>query len=488
MTSHISLLDHLLQTDLACFLQQSFETLNPALDYLDNWHIRAMCHEATKVVNGETRQLLVTLPPRHLKSQLFSMALPAWALMHNPSQRIVCVSYGADLAEEFADGTLQIMRSSWYRRIAPQVKLDPKRSKKEQFWTTAQGFRLASSVGGALTGKGGNLRIIDDIIKAEDAVSDVKRAASIEYYRRTLATRVQDPKTSATIVVGQRLHEEDLPGHLITEGGWRHLNLPAEAYLRQEIEVAPNTIYIREPGDILHPRWMGRRELDDFKVKLGEAQYEAQMNQRPVPPGGLMVQLKWFPRFDLGTWERDAGPYGRIGKRRIESIYQSWDLALGGDGKGDWSVGITWAICGDDHYILNIDRTRIKMEELYRRIITLRRAYGARAIVFEDDMIAKMVRTQIRPLLDEDDIYATAMVKLHSKSKPERLALFIPELEQGRVLLPAQAEFLSPFETELVSFPNGRHDDQVDAMTTMLTMLRRGSEHGAFNGLTRYDD
>jgi hypothetical protein len=185
-------LDSVLRNDLVAFTQKVFGTVSPGDCLSPNWHIEAMCHELAKVMRGETKRLIVSIPPRHLKSICTSVALPAWVLGHDPTRRIICVSYAQDLAVKHANDCRTVMTADWYRRIFPGTRIDPAKNTEAEIMTTKRGFRLSTSVGGTLTGRGGNLIIIDDPLKPEDAMSENRRERVNDWCGTTLLSRLDD--------------------------------------------------------------------------------------------------------------------------------------------------------------------------------------------------------------------------------------------------------------------------------------------------------
>jgi predicted phage terminase large subunit-like protein len=463
-------LDHLFREDMAAFAQKAFATVNPGQVFHDNWHIWAICLALTRVAQGETRRLLITLPPRHLKSHLVSVCFPAWVLARDPRKRIICSSYSADLAESFSQQTRTIVQQDWYRRIAPRMSFDPKRMTKDALWTTAKGFRIAISVGGSLTGKGGDILIIDDPMKADEANSESARRAAIEWYQTVLSSRFEDPKTVAIIVVAQRLHMDDLPGYLIAQGGWTHLNLPAEAWMRQKIEIAPDRFANRSPGDLLHPERFGPEELAGLRRELGSAAYQAQFNQRPVPPSGHMLQLKWFRRFELP-----------LQPSLIERIYQSWDTALETGGTNDYSVCTTWAVSGQRLYLLDVFRARLEFHELQKKVVELRAKFKAHAVIVEKAGSGISLYQNLRRA-GLGWIYTLSP----KGDKQQRAAQRTPTIEGGLVYLPVSAPWLESFEHEIAAFPHGKYDDQVDSMVQFMQTLEDGRRHTICMGLSMY--
>jgi hypothetical protein len=169
-----------------------------------------MAYKVRQVASGDVRRLITTVPPRHLKSIIASVALPAWYLGHNPSERVVCVSYSAELAKTHANDFRRVVTDPVYQAVFPKMRLA--RETDSEIHTTLRGRRYATSIQGTLTGRGGNLIIIDDPLKPGDAVSEVNRERVIEWYRSTLVTRPDDKQAARILLVMQRIHVDDLVG------------------------------------------------------------------------------------------------------------------------------------------------------------------------------------------------------------------------------------------------------------------------------------
>ena len=185
--------------------------------YLPNWHIEAIAYQLTEIAAGRTPRLVVTVPPRSLKSICASVALPAWLLGHDPTRRIICASYAQELSVKLANDFRLVVTSDWYRRLFPHTRLDPQKNTETEVVTTARGYRLATSVGGVLTGRGADLIVIDDPMKPQDALSDTKRQAVQQWFDTTLLSRLDDKDRGAILLVMQRLHVEDLAGHVLAK-------------------------------------------------------------------------------------------------------------------------------------------------------------------------------------------------------------------------------------------------------------------------------
>src|SRR5438034_565652 len=242
----------LLRQDFVTFAARCFQDLNPQAELAMNGHLEVIAAKLTAVREGRIRRLIINVAPRSLKSLLASIAFPAWCLGHDPSAQILCVSYAQDLADKLARDCRSIMMSSWYRRIFP-TRLAPHRQAVQEFITTRQGYRLATSTGGVLTGRGADLILIDDPLKPEEALSEARRNATNDWYANTLYSRLNDKRRGAIVIIMQRLHEDDLVGHVLGQEPWEVVCFPAisETNEMHEIETiwGPQR-FTRRPGEV----------------------------------------------------------------------------------------------------------------------------------------------------------------------------------------------------------------------------------------------
>jgi hypothetical protein len=283
-------LDAACRTDFVTFVGKCFYTLVPNKEFHMNWHIAAMAHHADLVRLGKLRRLLVNVPPRSLKSILYSVALPAFILGHDPTKRLIVVTYGADLSTKYAIDFRAIMNSPWYRRVFPGTRISKEKNTEAEMMTTRGGYRLATSIDGTLTGRGGDIIIIDDPLKPVDALSDPKRERVNQWFFNTLLSRLDDKQTGSVIVVMQRLHMNGLSGALL-DGceEWTHLKLPAIAETDERIAIGNNLFHERRAGDVLHPEREPLSSLETLRAQFGSDTFAAQYQQAPVPPGGAMM-------------------------------------------------------------------------------------------------------------------------------------------------------------------------------------------------------
>ncbi|HEY5072633.1 MAG TPA: hypothetical protein VII63_11455, partial [Caulobacteraceae bacterium] len=250
MTGQVSLAEYdaLLRTDFTALTERAFATTCPGDRFEPNWHIEAMTQALRKVWLGETRRLLITVPPRHLKSITTAVAFPAWVMGLDPSKRFLVASYGGELAAKHARDFRMVMESSWYRRLFPRTVAFPKRNVELEYETADNGSRRAVSLGGPLTGFGADIIIVDDLMKAGEAGSAVERQKIKDFYEQTLFSRLNDKRTGSIIAIQQRLHEDDLAGYLLEKKEFVHLNLRAIAEEDEEFDLGGGRTRRRRQG------------------------------------------------------------------------------------------------------------------------------------------------------------------------------------------------------------------------------------------------
>ncbi len=450
-----SLAAAIIGTELYSFIRVSFPIISGGSHLLPNWHVEAMSYELSEVMSGRRRRLIITVPPRSLKSICASVALPAFALGHNPSRRIICVSYSENLARKHANDCRALMRSDLYRRIFPATRISPEKDTETEVTTTARGSRLATSVGGTLTGRGGDLLIIDDPLKPQDAHSESARESLKQWYSNTLLSRLDHKTEGSIIVVMQRLHLDDLVGHLLEQGGWAHLNLPAIAEDESIVRLGPNRSHRRGIGDLLHPERESAVALDELKTSMGSMEFSAQYQQTPVPLGGNLIKWSWFKFYDKPPTPQSG-----------DKIIISWDTALSSSQLADYSACVVLLARGGTIYILDVVRARLEYPDLKRAVLQQhnrwRHATSDYALLIEK----KGSGLSLIQDLQRDNIYAIAVDP--GGDKIMRMAAQAAPIEAGAVHVPAHAHWLEEFKKEVLSFPASKHDDQIDALSQAL--------------------
>jgi predicted phage terminase large subunit-like protein len=453
----------LLRTDFCSFLERCFYQLNPCAEFLTNWHHEVIASKLEACRQGKLRRLIINVPPRSLKSLAASIAFPAWVLGHNSAAQLLCISYAQDLSDKFARECRSIMTSDWYKRTF-STRLSAQKQSVEEFVTTVNGYRLATSVGGVITGRGADFIIIDDPLKPEDAESEALRKATNQWYDNTLFSRLNDKRTGCIILIMQRLHEDDLVGHVLAQESWELLRFPAIAEAAEQFVVTtPSGVrtFTRQEGDVLHPEREPLMLLQNIRKTLGERNFAGQYQQAPAPPEGTLVKQEWFRRY---------APHEQ--PKRFEQVIQSWDTANKVSELSDYSVCTTWGIRVKQIYLLDVFRQRLEFPELKRAVKQRAALFKAGVILIED----RASGTQLIQELRSEGLHQVKACK-SAKDKVMRMHAQTPKIEGGFVYLPREAPWLPEYLHELTTFPGAKYDDQADSTSQALEWITiKGSE------------
>jgi predicted phage terminase large subunit-like protein len=444
--------DAILRRHFESFLRRCFMTLNPGSPYLPNWHIAAIAYQLERVRRGEITRLIINLPPRHLKSLTVSVAFPAFLLGHEPWHRIFAISYGSELSSKHASDFRSIVESPWYQRAFYEMRIA--RSLEDEVSTTARGFRKSTSVYGTLTGLGGDIFIIDDPQKPVDAQSDIQRNRLIQWVSNTLMSRLDRKETGIIIVVMQRVHLNDLSGYLMESGGWTVLSLPAIAEQDETIAIGDTEFHLRCAGEALHPELESLESLKELQRRIGPDVFAAQYQQSPVPPGGAMIRRDWL-RYYPEPPERTNST----------TIIQSWDTAAKDGAQNDWSVCTTWLVSDEHYYLLDLTRGRYDYPSLKATAIALAQKYRPHYVLIEDASTGTALAQEL------PKVYFNGAVQLVpiERDKIGRLYVNQAKFAAGLVLFPEEAPYMPELLAELLTFPHGKTDDQVDSISQALS-------------------
>ena len=459
------------KSDLLVFLRQAFSTIYPSTELELNWHLDALVHGLEAAIKGDVPRLIINMPPRHLKSFITSVALPAFILGRDPAAKVICVSYSDDLAKSFSLEFKRIVESEWYRRVFPEVRFI--KAKEGELVTDQGGMRYATSVGGTLTGRGGDIIIIDDPIKPEDAASDKARHATNNWIRSTLFSRLNDKQRSILILVMQRVHLNDLTGFVEATGGFHKLSFSSIATKNETIALRHGKLYQREAGEVLHEARESRATLDLLRRQIGEFNFASQYQQSPSVVDGSIFKRSYFK---LHT------PLVRMtgdGK-----LYVSVDSAASEADGADYSAISLVYVFEKDFYVISAERGRWDYEGLKEKVLGYRKRFGN-----ETTFIVEAASTghALIPYLLKNDINCFGY-----KPKTDKMARAlraIPILSEGRVHLlsrPGKDDWIEPYINEFINFPFGPYDDQVDTLTQLLPWAdARHNGQGRFIGIPR---
>lgn len=445
------------------FYRRAVEELWPGRAYHHAPYVDAIFYQLARMWAGETNRLIINIPPRHYKSTIVSVVTVAMLLGIDPSLKIMVVSYSKELVVELHNLTRDLMQSDFYKCVFPATKIKIGKNTEGVFLTTKNGGRRAVSAGGSATGFGADIIIVDDLMKPEDALSETVRTKMNAYVQNTLLSRIENKRYGKMIVIQQRLHPDDTTGYLLEHGTWDHLKLSAVATTKESIPIGNGEFFEREPGDALDPEREDIETLGQLRKEVGEFTFSAQWQQEPVLPGGNMLKLEQFQRYDM------LPP-----RHYFEYYVQSWDPAVTAAETSDYSVCTTWGKRGDYYYLIHVLRIKLEYPDLEKMVWHHLKKFDPKLVIFERSHIGSALYATYEnsslsmTLHDGPVCFACITPKV---SKVERAAVQSVKVEQGRLFLPTEAEWLPALENELRQFPNGKYDDQVDSIVQFLMAM-----------------
>ena len=430
--------------------------MEPETPFQDGWHLRAICEHLEACFRGEIRNLVINMPPRHCKSLLCSVFFPVWTWINDPSKRWLCSSYSYGLATRDSIRSRRIIQSEWFQMRFPESCLRADQKSMGRYENLAGGTRISTSVLGAATGEGGDFILVDDPHKVLDATSENARTGVINWWNQTMSTRGNDPKTVVRIVVGQRVHFGDLCGAIEEQGTYEHLILPAEYEGDASVTSLGWKDPRTEPGELLWEDRFGREDIDQLKTMLGSYAASAQLQQTPVPQEGGMIKESWLQRYaDLPM--------------SYDRLIQSWDTAFKGV-PGSFVCGQVWGVVGNTFYLVDQERGRWSFSETIHAIERLTARHpDTDEILIEDAANGPAIMDTLK-----NSLHGIVGIRAEG-SKSARLSAVSPLFEAGQVWIPEESPWVQDFIGEILQFPFGRNDDQVDACSQALRRLKKRS-------------
>lgn len=432
----LTLIDYeLADRNFSQYLRSSWPVLNPTTEFKANWHHDCVAEYLTACYMGQIKRLIINEPPKALKSGEITIAWPTWYWAKKPEQRFMFTSYSSELSTEHSLKRRTLIESAWYqdrwgchcskeRGHEPWCRgfrMQADQNVKTHFSNDKTGNMKATSMTGSATGMGGNILIVDDPHDPKRAESDTLREAAIQAFDLTFSTRLDDKKNGVIIIVMQRLHDKDLTGHCLAQGGYEHLILPAEAEAKTIIvfPVSKREV-VREPGNLLHESREGRKELSQAKVQLGQYGYSGQYQQDPAPRTGGLLKRAWWQRYDKLTIPES-----------FDFVIDDWDFAFKDLATSDWVCGQVWGLKGPNKYLLHMKYKPMGFIESMRAMTGFRPLFPKiNESVVEDKAngpaIIQVLKTKISGIKEFNP----------QGSKTERAAAVTPQLEAGNVFLP----------------------------------------------------
>lgn len=419
-------------------------------NYNVNWHHLEIIKHLEALERGDIDRLIISMPPRHGKSQLSSIFFPVWFLGRNPKKRVAIVSNGRDLASDFGRDTRNLVRSSNFTNVFDAQMSEDSFSVLK--WDLAQGGGLLSlGLGGQFVGRGADLLVIDDPHKSgEEADSPTARDSVWSWYQHVAYQRLE--AGGRICLTMTRWHNDDLAGRLLEKArndGWTEINFPA---------IATNDEKCRKEGEALWPWKYDNDALARIKNTIGSKAWGAQYQQTPLLEESAIFKRNWFRFYDT-----------------LPHVYRyiwSWDTASKAKASHDFSVGTFWAECENGYYLVYVWRKKCIYTDLKRAIAEMQEMWEADMILIEDassgiQLLQDLQETTTLPVLPE---------KVEGRSKEARASAVSPLFEAGKVFFPRNEEFVNILVDELLSFPAGKRKDQVDSVSQALRFFKRQDE------------
>lgn len=452
---------------LSHFVRRAWHVLEPATPYVHGWHIDAICEHLEAITYGHIKNLLINVPPRHAKSLLCAVFWPAWTWTMWPATRWLFASYAQQLATRDSLKTRRLVLSNWYQeKWWHRVRLADDQAAKVRFENTKTGYRIATATGAMGTGEGGDIAAVDDPHSAQGASSAAHREATLIWWDETMSTRLNNPTTGAKLIIMQRLHEKDLSGHVLEQGGYEHLCLPAEFEpTRKSYTVIGWEDPRTQEGELLWPERMGDAELAQKRKELGSYGYAGQFQQRPTPRGGGMIQANKLQILDRAPPERD-----------ILVKVRYWDKA-GTAGGGHWTAGVQMALLKDNSYCI-LDVTRGQWSSGYResRIKQTAQVDGPETIIWIEEEGGSGGKESAENTVKNLAGFAAFRDKV-SGDRQLRADPLAAQIENENVYL-VKGSWNSDFIDEAQMFPVGEYDDQVVAASGAFNKLNQRRQAG----------
>ncbi len=451
--------------DFWCFVELMFSTLYPGQKLVYASYLELIASVLMRVGQGKYRNVVINLPPRHMKSALASILYPAWRLGCDPTVKFICISYGDDLAHELSAQTRKIMRSPLYKLIFPGTILD--KSAVDHIRTTMGGYRYATAVGSDITGFGADEIIIDDPVQPEDALSERVKQQLRDWVDSSVYTRFNDPSRGALVLVMHRLAPDDLSGTMEPYADFK-LKLPLIAEKLEQYIYNERIIMRREAGQPLNRDRMSIEDCERSRSRVPQRVWLPQYQQTPTDDCSGVCSIERIARY------AEAPPF--------ELIIHSWDIAST-KGGGDYTVCAKFGLAKDADgrdilYLIGIVRMQVELPDVCESIIALDAHEKPALIVMDGNGIGRgtyqgLRAKEFRHLLAGESMESSASDNLKFRRFSEGLF----HLYGGRVRLPNTMPGLEVLLSEIAAFPGGKHDDQVDALSYV----------AAYNGQVVYE-
>lgn len=459
-----------LRRSFKLFAQAAWHVIEPGTPLLWNWHLDVICDHLQAVYERRIKRLAITIAPGHAKSSFISVLFPVWCMLNDPCERWLCASHSIDLATRDNKNRRDLILSEWFQaRYGHLFQLSHSQSVKVYWENDHRGYSLAIAVRSSGTGKRGTHLLIDDANNAMAGLADIE--ATKEWFGKTWVSRLNDQENGPMIIVGQRLHEDDLIGHVLKLGGWEHVDLPEEYEPSRIQETSLGSYDIRtKEGELLWPEKFPREVLDKLKRGLGPLNYSAQYQQSPVPASGGTFQQRHERAFsithDSYILQTPKGP--RAVLKKDCTLFLSVDPAISEKQEADFMVIQTWVQTPikdllllhshRGHWSHNDQQDEVEEQFQARRGVDFA---AVETVAYQNALFQDLINKGIpckpfRPHTDKVARAASAAI-WHAN---------------GKIYFLEGADWLPELQKELYKFPRASHDDQVDALSLASIVVR----------------
>jgi predicted phage terminase large subunit-like protein len=443
----------LVQTEFLAFAMKAFAYLNKGRDLGQDKYLKLLAERLARVAAGKTKRLVVSLPPRHFKTFLGSICLPAWILAHNPSAKIIILTYGQELAGKNAYAIRGILRSEWFKQ-AFQTRIKKDRAKLADFVTTDGGGVRALSIQGGVTGLGADYIIIDDPVEIKDCGKAKWLERVNDLFDDEIQTRLDNPKKGCIVVIAHRISEDDLPGHVLQKVGWKQLKLPLIAMRSRTYDLGDGEVWELKKGELLRPDAFTKQDIRELRCSK-QPGFETLYQQNPSGRDRLRIKAEFFPAFSAAQPRMPHSP-----------VVLSIEPGQKGGPTNSFSVIQAWAPKDGAHLLLDQWREQASYPEFRSQARLFIRKYRPSAVLIEDTGQGPSLRAEIKA---QNGMELVPIIPVGDKI--ERLRRHRRAIRDGLVQLPQGAAWHAEFISEATQFPYGPFDDQMDALSQYLNWI-----------------
>jgi predicted phage terminase large subunit-like protein len=460
----------LCQRSLPDFVRAAWHVVEPATNFVPGWHLDAVCEHLQAVSSGELRNLLINVPPRHAKSLCVSVFWMCWLWASRPQTRWLYSAYTSGLSIRDSRKCRSVIGSPWYQaRWGDRFSLTGDQNAKTRFDNNHTGYRIATGVRGSNTGEGGDIVVVDDPHNVKERDSRKKLEETLTWWDEVMSTRLNDPRTGAKVIVMQRVSDGDLSGHVLKQGGYEHLCLPAEYEPERRCATSVGWADPRTTqGELLWPQRIGAAEIADFKVRLGPLGYAGQFQQRPAPAGGARFKREWFRYFteegEFYSFHSANGDPKSVRITECDRFGMMDPASTGASGRGSangpcytvigvWDVTPGGEMLKVEHY-----RGQLEAPEVVKKALEICRAFDLPWIGVEKNGVGQGILQTIR-----SHGYTVKEIPARG-SKEARSETAEIRMNAGLIYFPQNAPWLWNLQQELLAWPNSEHSDQVDEL------------------------